>query len=132
MSDFSKTLVQKHPLPWTSKISPITGNLTAWNDAPTILVDARGDEVKLNTNSYVFIAEMTRQLTSKQLRRLGQRPTGLFVVKNKVNGTYIDGRDITRTQHYRSRYQAQRCANRQNRNPVENWVVVELDIKEKV
>ncbi len=133
----TNTVITKHPLPWSAKVlpSPIgytnTGTWDA-NSTPTILVDARGDEVKLDASNISVIAEITKQLTAKQLRRLGQRPTGLFVVKNKNNGVYLCGRDITRTQHYLSRYQAQKCVNRLNNGTVNNYVVVELDIKEKV
>lgn len=122
-----RNLLEKHPMPWSTTI----GNHGQFLGA-TVLVDASGKEIDLDQAWIVAaISELSKSVTKKQKRKFGERPTGLFVVKNSVNGCYLNRRDITRTQHYKSRYQAQKCAERLNSSNPNTWVVKELDIKEK-
>lgn len=80
MSVESIVVLQKHPLPWSTKPGEIP--TTAWTDRGVVLVDANGKEISLNAENLKVFAEFTTKLTKMQRRKLHDR-TGLIV---KVRG----------------------------------------------
>lgn len=125
-------LFEIHPLPWSVRIV---------GGSADYLVDALGKEILLSEPEVRNgIKEMTAALKPGTKRRLGgsQKSNQLFVIKDTTDGTYYMNKSITRTQHFRSRYQAQKRVNRLNggnnlwqKDIIGRYVVVELKVEEK-